>query len=565
MMTFRRRRKILAIGIFGLVFLLFAICIKKWGIFGEDAALLLKVSKNRTTKGLFSYFFDANVRKISYLVSANTDTSFFEKESFFHALYRPLSLVFTTIEYMLFGPKAYHFFLVSIFLHAVNCTLLLWNLSYCVSLFVAVGSTIFFAFHPTLHDWIGKVDMQQCLLNTTLLLLVFFFIKKYLDSKNNIFEYLAWAVFGMSLGVRETGLVLPFVLFFGYPVYSKYIGLTFKGWLRLILGFFSVDFIYFLLRAYMHPIDFTEFFCPSSMNLLSFLWSRVLNRWQELKFFSYDVLGFFNYDFVSFFGFPCDCSLHDNYPRIIIMSLFLGLLIFKFIKSPQKRMICFLLLTMLIFSWPCLLYYTQRFFYEASIFYIAALALLVEFSPARFVIVSILEKIIGCILICACMFYVLSKVNARAEFYAELDNSVKQLKRDHGQLAYYPLGFVNFSAVGGPGVAHAVKLEFGGNQPVYDFGNIMIGPRNAELVSDLKVFLLEKGFRFKSLCRSKLWFTCYICTEENPHSQGDIVINDKDSNGRVFDFSLFLPEKYFDKSLKFISWDCKNRRLLVLN
>ena len=51
-----------------------------------------------------------------------------QRATFFSAYYRPLHLIYLTIQYWLFGTNAYPYFLINVFFHAIN-TVILFNIS----------------------------------------------------------------------------------------------------------------------------------------------------------------------------------------------------------------------------------------------------------------------------------------------------------------------------------------------------------------------------------------------------------------------------------------------------
>ena len=102
------------IAIFFLVFILLGLVHSSWGFIHDDFGVLWH-SKVNSWKDIFKFFYEN-----STLCVVQPSNYQIPPQSFFSVYYRPLSYVFYALQMYFFNFEPYGYFLVCIFIHALN-------------------------------------------------------------------------------------------------------------------------------------------------------------------------------------------------------------------------------------------------------------------------------------------------------------------------------------------------------------------------------------------------------------------------------------------------------------
>lgn len=135
--------------------------------------------------------------------------------------YRPLVLVCHMACYLVFGPHAWGFHLVSIMLHVGNSVLIYAVISRLLRNgdaappdrpYLAAGAALLFAVHPIHAEPVLYVSAVGDLLCTLFVLIAFLMHLRWSESGKTGIPWLGSVAFGCALLCKETAVVLPLVL-----------------------------------------------------------------------------------------------------------------------------------------------------------------------------------------------------------------------------------------------------------------------------------------------------------------------------------------------------------------
>src|SRR3990172_6253318 len=218
LLKFYNNRKIL---LSLLLFLIVLVCLGLpythwWFNGGDDFHGVYVGFKTKTLKELFYFFIDGNVcgKYIGPSNFVHTQTAA-TPTSFFGAYYRPLYLIFATIQYWLFGTNGYAYLLCNVFVHAINTVLLFHLFSFLTTIFPAFLGALLFAFHPQIAYRFGATINLHYYINVMFMLLTIISFKRYLDTQKIVYQLTASILFALALFTRESSIVLPGIIFLG--------------------------------------------------------------------------------------------------------------------------------------------------------------------------------------------------------------------------------------------------------------------------------------------------------------------------------------------------------------
>ena len=215
---------LLSIAIFLIVFCILGIPWTNWWFNGgDDFNAIFSIYKIKNWKDLFNAMLQGNT---GYLTNP---TNFVDQScppSFISVYFRPLHVLFLTIEYWLFGTNAYLYLLTNVLFHAINTVLLFNIFLWFTSSMPALIASMLFAFHPQIAFRFGAVANIQYYINLTLILFAIMLFKKFLDTgkwRYNIFSALFLTT---ALFIRETMLVLPAIILMSTYLYQRFCNTT---------------------------------------------------------------------------------------------------------------------------------------------------------------------------------------------------------------------------------------------------------------------------------------------------------------------------------------------------
>lgn len=360
---------IIALTIFIAIVVILGIPFTKWGFKTDDWANILH-SKIDSFADLKNLFIEGNMESINHPSGTAPD-----RGSFLQGLYRPLSFVYYYPQTLLFGTKAYGYFLTTVILHALNAGLFFLLLRYFFNLLPALLAALFFGFHPSLQNWLGWISAQTYFIE--LLVQGFIFLCFYYWIKERKWHWYTAALilFFINLLLKEAGIVLPGWIFLAILFFSEQSFIArLKNACIQASGFLGIALLYCAIRLKVMP------FAASHTTTLGFTlsWhsflSKQIARCMQFLTYIYDVLGLT--------WLPKGHRLLNG----ALLCTVLLILSILFFKSPQKKTVLFCFISTIIFSWPGLLmHYQPRYMYMALPWAIVGLTLLLEdFSwPAR--------------------------------------------------------------------------------------------------------------------------------------------------------------------------------------
>ncbi|KKQ11037.1 MAG: hypothetical protein US22_C0044G0001, partial [candidate division TM6 bacterium GW2011_GWF2_36_6] len=359
---------LLSITLFSIIFCILGLTWTHWWFNGgDDFNAILSVYKIKNWKDLFDAMIQGNT---GYLTNPTNFIDQSYQPSFLSVYFRPLHVLFLTVEYWLFGTNAYLYLLTNVFFHAIN-TVLLFNIFLWITNYMpALIAVLIFAFHPQIAFRFGAVANIQYYINLTLILFATMLFKKFLDTgkwRYNIFSALFLTT---ALFIRETMLVLPAIVFMSAYLYknkqlsTRSFFARFYELLKITLPSILAACTYILVRAYNYPLKLSQLTNHAPLSSTPIL-STLKNRIPELKVIIYDLFC------LSWLPWGCKTI------RTIILLLIFSSLFALFIKTKNKLPVLFCLIFAIILLWPSLIVINNpRYLYEAYPFFLAGILLL---------------------------------------------------------------------------------------------------------------------------------------------------------------------------------------------
>lgn len=187
----------------------------------------------------------------------SSDVAGFMGEQFHY--YRPLVLVSHMACYLVFGPHAWGFHLVSIMLHVLNSVLIYAVIARLLQNgeaappdrpYLAAGAALLFAVHPIHAEPVLYISAVGDLLCTLFVLLAFLMHLHWSESGNTGIPWMGSAAFCCALLSKETALVAPLVLItHDYLVQGR--TSTGSPWWRRWLPYLVVTALYLAIRRHI--------------------------------------------------------------------------------------------------------------------------------------------------------------------------------------------------------------------------------------------------------------------------------------------------------------------------
>jgi hypothetical protein len=265
--------------------------------------------------------------------------------TFFNAYYRPLYLIFITLQYWIFGLNVYGYFLCNVFFHALNTTLLVSIFSWITSLLPALCAALLFAFHPQIGYRFGAIVNLHYYVSVACILGALILYKRYLDQQRIWLYALSCCLFTCSLFTRESSLVFPAMITLGTYAYDD--KRTLWCAIKKAAGFWGIAGSFLLLRVSLFPLHFATTTSPSLA-----LFFRT--KFSECLVFLYDAF------WLSWlpWGHPI--------LRGTLLAILITLFMWLFVVSTQKKLLAYFLISAALMLWPAYVgCYSPRYIYEA--------------------------------------------------------------------------------------------------------------------------------------------------------------------------------------------------------
>lgn len=508
-----------------------------WGFKTDDFGNIYHCKIN-SLKDMVNFFTEGNMERFNHASNSTSDS-----QAFFAGLYRPVSFIYYYAQYLLFGTNPYGYFLTTVIFHALNSVLLF-------NIFIPIAGTLgaflaaaFFAFHPSLWNWLGWISAQTYFIELFVLLLLILALKHYLDSKKIIFYILSCTLFALNLFLKEATIILPLWIIPAVYLYlDKNPGSLWKS-LRVSLGYWLVVVGYVAARLSMFPLTSNTGSLTFEPTLASFL-ARMQSR--VLDFVTYAV------DMIGFTTLPANNRIFKG----SLLLAFFALLAWLFIHNQQKKWMIFFLYSTALFSWPALLmHYQPRYIYMALPFFL--LMILVGFKFYQSSYQPKIYKAVSyalCLIIATHAYFLFDKLALRESVLHQVTQSFQTLANNQ-TLHNRPLCFVGIpSHWFSMGTAQAMWLLTNNNSyPVYqcDAKMYLAGNDNYLKVpaldkNYLEIIKNEDGFLLQSLHKDKLWFA-------------------DETGKRRAQVSLSIPKEAREHNTIFITWDYYKAEFKILS
>jgi len=476
-----------------------------------------------------------------------------QPQYFFNVFYRPFYRVLCGLQYYFFAGNPYGYFLVMIFFHALNATIL-FNIFFMLlhSFVLAFWGALYFAYQSHLSCWMGWIAAQFypvsffCIL---LSLLLFFY---HIKSKQHWPLYISLVMYAFSLFSVELVIVWPIFLgslFFIYNFLHKQLALpmiSLANYLKKVSTFFIVVFMYLGLRLILYPINISDDPGFARCNTFNFL-NQLQYRLGDLLSFLVDIAN------ISFI--PAGNHLIKG----SIVGSFLLFLSYLFYKNRQKKEVLYCAFITILFMWPAILrFYVPRYFYHASGCFVFMILLLLHFykreqSEKKY---FLMFKPIICIgILCLNMIMLQAAFSARENklnlVMQAYDNIVKTLAKNEAPLYFVGLPREPFRA------ALAQALWMRGlpsyRQIYYDVATFT-SLEASDYSRGINVNVYENNVKLSSYDEMNLWFADF---HAGILSMGEKKILRSDSKtNRIYEIEyIFNANEYTIKNLCFVTWD----------
>lgn len=400
----------IALSIFIAIVVVLGIPFTKWGFKTDDWANILH-SKIDSFADLKNLFIEGNMESINHPSGTAPD-----RGSFLQGLYRPLSFVYYYPQMLLFGTKAYGYFLTTVILHALNAGLFFILLRYFFSLLPALLAALFFGFHPSLQNWLGWISAQTYFIELLVQGIIFLCFYCWLKQHKWWWYASALGLFFINLLLKEAGIVLPSWVFLAILFFSEQPFIArLKNACIQASGFLGIALLYCIIRLKVMPFAVSQTTTLGfTLSWESFL-SKQIARCMQFLTYIYDVLGLT--------WLPKGHRLLNGSILCILLLLFCIL----FFKSSRKKTILFCFISTIIFSWPGLLmHYQPRYMYMALPWAIAGLTLLLQdFSWTLHWRKFLYGAELSCI--GACAIYIFANMKERETALHWLDTEMRKL------------------------------------------------------------------------------------------------------------------------------------------
>ncbi|MHA1696361.1 MAG: hypothetical protein ACTSUG_13925, partial [Candidatus Helarchaeota archaeon] len=522
----------------------------KWGFMGDDHGNIYNCII-KSYKDILN-FFTQGITGNLYIPSNGTTAP----QNFLSGAYRPMSFIYYGFQYFLFQTNAYGYFLITIFLHTINAILLFNLLTFCIPLFLSFLLSLFFAFHPSLWNWLGWISAQTYQIELLTLFLIIFSLKKYIDSKKIFFYLSSCLLFLSNLFLKEQTIFLPIWLIFAIYLYlqtkekkNTVILKNITKSLILSIGYWVSLAIYMLTRYFV--LTFNEQTGTSNiyLKIISIL------QIQQERFF----------DFVTYTSDIFNLTLLPQHHPIIkgtVIVVISSTLLILFLKNSKKTLLLFLYSSILIFSWPgLLLQYQPRYLYMSIPFFIIALVISVKYCNIKIQFKRYYKPLIMLLFLILILqaIFLIKKLKLRENVLNTMTSSFKSLIKNQIILdnikAKKPICFLALPRYWTEGdTAQAMWLyNKNSSYPVYIY-NLEIREKGRVSYREipkldknyLEIKAIKNGFSFKTLNTNKVWFL-------------------KDKKYKTDHAIIKIPKKYLLQNPLFIAWNYKKAKFRILD
>ena len=334
--------------IFCSVLIFLGLPFRQWGFKTDDFSNIY-ATKTLCSQGIKKIFTTGNIESL-YSPSSISNEPIKPSQSFLSGLYRPMSFILYYPQYLLFGNKPYGYFLTTITLHALNSVLFFFVLCSFFSVSLSLCLALFFAFHPSLSNWLGWISAQTYFSELFFFFLLIIFLRKFLQSKNILWYFFSLMCFFITIFTKETTFILPL-----WIILSTYFITTNKNAffysLKISTGYWIVFIFYCIARAHVMGINATAGTFTSQHNIQAYL--------QKLSYRFFDFVTYIT----DLFGLTFLPKGNQLLKGSIILSI-IFFIIYSFYKSSSKKLILWLLASIILFSWPIILiHYQPRYIY----------------------------------------------------------------------------------------------------------------------------------------------------------------------------------------------------------
>ncbi|MFH1254459.1 MAG: hypothetical protein V1646_03445 [bacterium] len=612
---------LLSITIFLIIFCILGLPWTYWWFNGgDDFNAIFSIYKIKNLKDLFDAMLQGNT---GYLTNPTNFITQSCQPNFIAVYFRPLHVLFLTIEYWLFGTNAYLYLLTNVFFHAINTVLLfnvfLWFTNYIPALVAA----LLFAFHPQIAFRFGAIANIQYYINITFLLCAVIFFKKFLETQKWRYNIFSALLLTASFFTRETMLVMPAIIFISTYLCQRFCKLTCKSnssntdnlvyqsnsntplnvgvghpavsaiaeseGRELVSGLSAIvpqgrrlesmdklllitipsafaALVYLATRACLYPLNFSQSTMHPTLSSTPLL-STLKNRIPELKVIIYDLFC------LSWLPWGCKTI------RAILLLLIFSSLLFLFIKTKNKRpaLFCFIFTGLLL--WPSLIVINNpRYLYEAYPFFLAGILLLFTGCTFKYKQIKPVIIFMGSIFSIFLILFSVENFAARTKKMRIFSSALKQLaanpqiKNRTLCIFAYP-----FDGLGEHFASILWVMLDNPNIPIYFDSQTMITQHDSNLFKNkkwrlcasdyfdknyLKITILENGFRLTSLDPQKVAFY----PQETSLSIGKTIAHKTELvNGEKLttDLTLIIDESILHQKPLFIRWDYEKQNFVI--
>ncbi len=561
---------LLSIAIFFIVFFILGLPWTNWWFNGgDDFNAIFSIYKIKNLKNLFNAMIQGNT---GYLTNPTNFIDQSIQPSFISVYFRPLHVLFLTIEYWLFGTNAYLYLLTNVFFHAINTVLLFNIFLWFTNSIPALIAAMLFAFHPQIAFRFGAIANIQYYINLTFVLCAVIFFKKFLESHKWRYNIFSALLLTASFYTRETMLVMPAIIFISAYLYKnnhyniKSFFLQFTELLKLTLPSIFAACTYLLIRAYNYPLNFSQHATKASL-LNPTLLSAFKTRIPEFKVIIYDLF--------------CLSWLPWGYKsiRAILLLIIFTSLVVLFIKTKNKLPALFCLIFAIISLWPSFVVCNNpRYLYEAYPFFLTGILLLFIGCTFKHKQIKPLIIFFGASFSIFLMLFSVENFAARTRKMHVFSSALKQLAANP-QLKNRTLCIFAYPFDGlGEHFASILWVMLDNpNIPIYFDSQTMITQHDSNLFKNkkwrlsasdyfdknyFKITVLENGFRITSLDPQKVAFY----PQKTSLSIGQTITHKTELvNGEILitDLTLIIDERISQQKPLFIWWDYEKQNFVI--
>lgn len=543
------------ISIFGLPF-------SEWWFTGDDFHGVFLGYKTKTWEDLFYFFYEGNTNQGTGVPGGYVEG----RPSFLGAYYRPLYCIYLALQYWCFGTQGYGYFLCNIIMHALAAGLLFYLFSKFTSRWTAALGALLFAFHPQIAYRFGAIVNFHYYVNVALVLGIALLLMNYLETQKLKFLGTALFLYVLSLGTRETTLVLPAII--GVLVATKnYIETKKIDWklliqLTFLFGFFAVAFLAW--RLWLYPLAQAK---PNG----AFLPYAVTGNFAAVKLQEF-LIFFYDLFFVSWLPWG------NKLLKILVLFPMLALSAYTWWRCRKKILVIALFISGILMLWPGLIsFYSPRYFYEGAPFFLAAFIALFVTSPLSRELKQALKIGISLCLIGLGYFTFIS-FQARELKLKTMHDAVTSI---YQQLKPFnkPLCLLTSPSDGAGYIPQIFWILFNNRDyPIYGDPRLAVTQQDSNIVKPtrwfnaiapyykknyLQVSPVEKDFIIRSLDEKKVAFENY---EIAPRIKiGELQCLAKRSDGMATILRLRLDPALIKQDPFFIYWDYEKERFQIIN